>query len=165
MQPDRAVDLRIQQPCEVPWASMAEAPGGRFCSGCSRTVHDTTRLSTRQIEGLLAARSGRLCVRVVRRPDGSLKTRDHPVRRRGLRSVVVRLLRWFVGTASLATAVSCHPSAPDENPTTASPESEANSLDSQQTDRETTREQLELLDLLGYIEYTTDRPLDRSDRS
>ena len=63
-------------PCLADWAAMQERGPGRFCSQCERTVHDTTKMSRRQIERLVASKRDRhlssVCCRL---PDG---TPPHP---------------------------------------------------------------------------------------
>lgn len=79
----------------------------RFCAQCKLHVHNLSGLSADEALDLLrASRQGRLCVRLFRRADGTVLTRDCPV---GLRQKL--RAGWARGVAMMAAlwagAVSC----------------------------------------------------------
>lgn len=75
----RAVDLdrvTIPSPCAASWEAMApDERATRHCERCDTPVHDLAQLSRDEAERLLG-RPGHLCVRITRRADGSVVTRE-----------------------------------------------------------------------------------------
>lgn len=67
----------------------------RFCAECNRNVYNLSAMTALEGEQLVAARTGRMCVRYYRRADGTVLTADCPV---GWRTRVVRASR-LVGVA------------------------------------------------------------------
>ncbi len=58
----------------------------RFCAQCKLHVHDVSKMTRDEAEQLMrGAANGRVCVRLFRRADGTVLTRDCPV---GLRKRV-----------------------------------------------------------------------------
>ena len=66
----------IPVPCTVSWASMSGDDRVRSCGQCQQKVYHLSAMSRREAEALLADRNGRACVRLYRRPDGTVLTRD-----------------------------------------------------------------------------------------
>jgi hypothetical protein len=54
----------------------------RFCSLCKLNVYNISEMTQKEAETLLENRSSRTCLRLYRRPDGTLLTKDCPVGRR-----------------------------------------------------------------------------------
>lgn len=52
----------------------------RFCSDCKLNVYNLAGMTRREATELITLQEGRLCVRFFRRKDGTLVTRDCPVR-------------------------------------------------------------------------------------
>lgn len=101
---DRApVDLDaivIRSPCTVPWASMQGDERKRFCGTCRLHVHDLSQLTRTEAVDLLETTGGQCCLRVWRRPDGRVVTRDcGPVR-----LAIERRLRWIRSAAAAVLA-------------------------------------------------------------
>jgi hypothetical protein len=93
--PDTIDQIEISSPCTVPWDAMRAAVGAggdgrvRFCGQCRQNVYNVEALSRGEARRLIAAREGRVCVRILRRPDGTVVTADcwarlRAARRRGL---------------------------------------------------------------------------------
>ena len=78
----------------------------RHCAQCDLSVYNLTALSHAQIEELVSAREGRLCVRLYKRRDGTMITRDCPV---GFEMKVRRISK--VAGAALSAAMSTVPLA------------------------------------------------------
>lgn len=80
------IDTRvIESPCTVPWASMRGDEVKRFCGECRLHVHDVSKMTRREANDLLAATNGEVCLRIWRRPDGRVITKDCGRVRRALR--------------------------------------------------------------------------------
>jgi hypothetical protein len=90
MKIDSLNDLRIASPCNVPWANMIGTDRVRHCGQCSLNVYDISQLSSREALDLVIGTEGRLCLRLHRRLDGTVITRDCPVGLRALRRRVTR---------------------------------------------------------------------------
>jgi hypothetical protein len=68
--------LRIAAPCRESWDEMAGTDEVRFCSHCSKSVHDFSQLTRAEAERLVARARGGLCVRLVRRADSSVVVKE-----------------------------------------------------------------------------------------
>lgn len=80
--------LRIASPCSVGWENMTGDERRRHCELCSLNVYNISELTKSEVERLIQTREGRLCIRMYRRADGTVLTRDCPV---GLRAVRKRV--------------------------------------------------------------------------
>ncbi len=84
-----AVDqIEIQSPCTVAWDEMRPAGGDgrvRFCGQCRQNVYNVEAMSRGEARRLIAMREGRVCVRILRRPDGTVVTADCWARLRAAR--------------------------------------------------------------------------------
>jgi hypothetical protein len=101
-----AVDqIEIRSPCSVPWSEMRGDERVRHCGQCKQNVYNVAAMSRGEARRLVAAKEGRLCVRILRRPDGTVVTGDcwarlSAARRRGVIPWLVTLA--VVGWAELA---------------------------------------------------------------
>jgi hypothetical protein len=84
--------IEISSPCTVSWEEMRQTPGDgrvRFCGQCRQNVYNVEAMSRGEARRLIAAREGSVCVRILRRPDGTVVTADcwarlRAARRRGI---------------------------------------------------------------------------------
>jgi len=86
--------LRIATPCTADWDDMVAASDGdrvRFCGKCEKSVYNLSEMTRAEGEALIAAREGRLCLRLFRREDGTVLTSDCPD---GMRRVRFRARVW-----------------------------------------------------------------------
>jgi len=90
--------LRIASPCSVGWETMSGDERTRHCHLCSLNVYNVSALTPAEVENLILKREGRVCIRMYRRADGTVLTKDCPV---GFRAIQKRAAR-FAG-ATLAT--------------------------------------------------------------
>ncbi len=96
--------LTIANPCDVPWASMTGDDRVRFCGACRLHVFDLRALTRAQAIALVDSRATageRTCLRLTRRRDGTLVTREDctllaRMRRRGRRYAA-----WAAGLLAL----------------------------------------------------------------
>jgi hypothetical protein len=108
--------VKIAAPCSVKWETM---PGGervRSCSQCSHKVYNLSAMSGDEAAKLIREAEGRVCVRLYRRADGSVMTRDCPTglraaRQRVTRAVTVSFASMFsiIGLFSLAERLRAKP--------------------------------------------------------
>jgi hypothetical protein len=77
----------------------------RFCGQCEKNVYNLSAMPRDEAEALLAAREGKMCVRLYKREDGTVMTSDCPVgvKRRRRRRAVAGVLGggMMAATASL----------------------------------------------------------------
>jgi hypothetical protein len=87
--PRDAIDqIEISSPCSESWAEMRRTPGEewvRFCGKCRQNVYNVEAMSRGRARQLIAAREGNVCVRILRRPDGTVVTADCWARLRAAR--------------------------------------------------------------------------------
>lgn len=68
--------IEIPSPCTVHWDSMRGTGRVRHCGQCRRNVYKVEELSREEVEALIRRNEGNACVRIYRRPDGTVATRD-----------------------------------------------------------------------------------------
>jgi hypothetical protein len=91
-------NLRVASPCPVGWETMKGDERTRHCDLCELNVYNISGMKPKEVEKLVTEREGRLCIRMYRRADGTVITKDCPV---GLRAVRKRVTK--IASASLAT--------------------------------------------------------------
>jgi hypothetical protein len=92
-------DVRVASPCPADWDAMPGTGAVRHSGQCGLNVYNLSALTTRQAADLIRDAEGRLCVRLYRRADGTVLTRDCPV---GLR---LRRLAWRALASSAAASL------------------------------------------------------------
>jgi hypothetical protein len=60
---NQAFKLKIDSPCKQNWDSMKQDVNGKFCSHCSKTVIDFTKLTDNQVVQIIDQTSDKLCGR------------------------------------------------------------------------------------------------------
>jgi len=111
-------DIEIQSPCDVPWDSLRGTERVRACGRCRENVYNISAMTRVEALRLIRATEGRICVRIHRRPDGTVVTGDcwsrlRAARKRGMlvfagALVVVgclQLVAMLVGLRGLRTLV------------------------------------------------------------
>jgi hypothetical protein len=101
---DLVDEVMIASPCNVSWDGMRGDDRVRFCGQCRQNVYNVEALDRGAARRLIEAREGRVCLRILRRDDGTVVTADcwtrlRAARRRGLLAFVVMLV--VVGFAQL----------------------------------------------------------------
>lgn len=90
--------LRVASPCSVPWESMTGDNQVRRCNSCELNIYNISEMTEREVKDLVANREERLCIRLYKRADGTVITKDCPV---GLRKFYKRTAQ-FAGAALTA---------------------------------------------------------------
>jgi hypothetical protein len=72
-------NVQIAAPCTASWDEMVGDEHVRFCGTCEKNVYNLSSLPREEAEALLAAREGKMCVRLYKREDGTVLTSDCPV--------------------------------------------------------------------------------------
>ena len=87
--------IEIPLPCHVPWTDMTGDDRVRFCGDCRQNVYNVATFTRAEATRLLNDSSGRVCLRIFRRADGTVVTDDCRARLRAARK---RGLLIFAGT-------------------------------------------------------------------
>lgn len=90
-------NVRIASPCKASWDAMIGNDRIRRCEECRLNVYHLSGMSRNEAEALLANATGRICIRLYRRRDGTVLTQDCP---KGLRDKLRRSWRFAVGLAA-----------------------------------------------------------------
>lgn len=100
--------LEIASPCNADWNAMEGTEAVRHCADCSMSVYNVSEMTAAEAEALIEANEGRLCIRLYKRADGTVITRDCPVgagrrRRRALifGSLAAGLMAFAAGVGAL----------------------------------------------------------------
>ena len=84
--------IRIASPCPADWEKMVGDERMRHCAECNLNVYNLSAMTERQVQTLIAERSGqRLCTRFYRRADGTVLTQDCPWSFRAMKRKAARL--------------------------------------------------------------------------
>ncbi len=95
----------IPAPCDADWDSMIGNERMRFCEHCNLQVTNLSNLTRQEAVRLVARSEGRLCVRFVRRSDGSIAAKQSEKKLHQISRRVSRLAAGaFSATLSLTTA-------------------------------------------------------------
>lgn len=88
--------LRVASPCSMAWEAMAGDERVRHCDSCRLNVYNTAEMTRAEVEAMIMGREGRLCMRMYRRADGTVLTKDCPV---GIRAYAKRVGRLATAAA------------------------------------------------------------------
>lgn len=95
----------VASPCSADWNAMAGDAVTRRCESCRLNVYNISEMTRGQAEAFLRESEraqGRVCIRLYRRADGTVMTRDCPV---GLAAVRQRAIRAAARLAAVAAGV------------------------------------------------------------
>src|SRR5688500_5133615 len=82
--------IRIASPCSASWDAMVGDDTVRFCGECKLNVYNLSNMTAARAALLVDGAEGRVCVRLYRRKDGTVMTRDCPV---GARAALGRMVK------------------------------------------------------------------------
>lgn len=66
--------IEIKSPCGQDWDSMRGTDAIRFCDHCAKSVNNISAIRHKDFRKLIARSESQICVRIVRRPDGTIET-------------------------------------------------------------------------------------------
>ncbi|HZZ79647.1 MAG TPA: hypothetical protein VFE62_14095 [Gemmataceae bacterium] len=89
--------ISVASPCHVSWDAMVGDDQARFCGQCSQHVYNLSEMTLQEAEDFVRQREGRTCIRFYKRADGTMMTKDCPVRWRAIKRRVA-----MVGAAAAA---------------------------------------------------------------
>jgi 5-hydroxyisourate hydrolase-like protein (transthyretin family) len=90
--------IRVASPCSAGWETMSGDERARHCESCKLNVYNIAGMTNAEVRHLISNRDGRLCIRLFRRTDGTVLTKDCPV---GLRAYQRRVAKFAGATLSV----------------------------------------------------------------
>jgi len=104
--PVRSLDrITIPEPCNADWDSMVGNDQVRFCEHCNLHVKDLSAMTRQAAMRLVSRSQGRLCVRFIQRPDGSVLSKSAPEKLHRIGRRASRIAAGaFTASLSLSTA-------------------------------------------------------------
>ena len=108
--------VTIPTDCHVSWDSMRGDERTRHCSTCNQTVFNLSSMTASEAAELLTSNGYNVCIRLYRRPDGSVVTRDceealSTRKPQMVRRVVAALAAWL-GITLVSGCFKCCQGAP-----------------------------------------------------
>lgn len=70
--------IHIAAPCNASWKDMEGDERKRHCGSCKLDVYNISDMRAEEAEAFIRASTGHVCVRLYRRPDGTVLTRNCP---------------------------------------------------------------------------------------
>jgi CarboxypepD_reg-like domain len=98
----REYTLKIDNPCQQEWSSMTHNGTGKFCSQCSKTVIDFTKLTDTEIVQIIEQTSGSICGRLQPQQLNRILSVSQPTHHARLHQILAGLL--LVGTTGNSSA-------------------------------------------------------------
>jgi hypothetical protein len=95
-------NINIASPCSSDWEAMVGNNRQRYCGECKLNVYNLSGMTKYEAENLLMQSEGRVCVRFLRRADGTVLTKDCPV---GWQAVRTKMSKFWTASVSLLIAV------------------------------------------------------------
>lgn len=98
--------LKIAKPCNASWARMSGDERARHCASCKKSVYNVAGMSREDVTNLICDNEGKVCLRLSRRADGTVITKDCPVGLAGVRKriSVAAMMGFLLLFGGLATA-------------------------------------------------------------
>jgi hypothetical protein len=96
--PDPLDRIEIAVPCQVSWDTMAGDDRVRHCGQCRQNVYNIAGFTRYEAMRLIEEKQGRMCLRLFRRPDGTVLTANC---RERLRAARKRGVFVFLGVAAV----------------------------------------------------------------
>jgi len=76
--------LKIAKPCNAKWSEMSGNEKTRHCALCNKNVYNVAGMTSLEVTNLVQESEGKACMRLSRRKDGTIITRDCPVGAQGV---------------------------------------------------------------------------------
>lgn len=95
-------DIKIASPCTMSWEGMSGDERQRHCAACKLNVYNISEMTIAEAEALIVEKEGRVCVRLFRRHDGTVLTKDCP---KGLAAVRARMQKSIAAVTAVVAVV------------------------------------------------------------
>jgi len=90
--------LRVASPCSVGWETMNGDERVRHCNSCKLNIYNIAEMTNLEIEDLITKRENRVCIRLYKRADGTVLTKDCPI---GFRAYQKRVAHFASATLAV----------------------------------------------------------------
>ncbi len=97
---DLLENIQIASPCTADWEAMEGDERARLCGECKLRVYNISSLTADEAAELIGSAEGGLCLRLYRRADGTVLTKDCPVGLRRLRIKAAKAVGRIAAAAS-----------------------------------------------------------------
>ena len=97
----------VAAPCEQPWEEMSGDEKARLCSKCSLNVYNFAEMTESEIAEIIQnsqASNSRVCVKIYKRFDGKILTKDCPV---GVRLLEAARYELYTRFGFIASSIGC----------------------------------------------------------
>lgn len=102
-------NVAIAAPCRAEWKDMVGSSKIRTCSKCKLHVYNLSEMTQKEAEDLFSANNaGNLCLKLFRRNDGTIMSKDCSVARRIIDKSALRLrllVAWLLSFFNVAPAI------------------------------------------------------------
>ncbi len=89
-------NIRIASPCPADWNRMVGDNRQRHCGECKLNVYNLSGMTRSEAENLISNSEGRICMRIYRRADGTILTKDCPVGWQAVKQKISKTAAAFV---------------------------------------------------------------------
>jgi hypothetical protein len=72
-------NIKIASPCSADWNEMVGDERKRYCGECKLNVYNLSEMTKAQAENFILKSEDRVCVKIYKRADGTVLTKDCPV--------------------------------------------------------------------------------------
>ncbi len=104
--------IRIARPCSSSWELMEGDDRVRHCTNCQRSVYSSAGITVPELVELIEAREQRVCLRLLRRGDGTIITAECTLTRAlaaqeagSAQANAWRMAAWALGVLGVGAAV------------------------------------------------------------
>jgi hypothetical protein len=108
--------VQIATPCPASWSAMTGGERVRHCELCHKNVYNISEMSRDEALSLIREKEGRLCLRLARRTDGTVLTKDCPVGVRAMRRRLAYALSFALAMFVSLRAYALRPVAEELSP-------------------------------------------------
>jgi hypothetical protein len=95
--------IKIDSPCSMNWDELDGDAQKRFCNSCQLHVHNFSEMHLRDVKEVLCS-SSHVCAKIIRRPDGSIVTKDD---RQSRKSWLARISSFAAAFIAVLTIGGC----------------------------------------------------------
>jgi hypothetical protein len=99
--------VTIAVTCQVPWDDMRGDERTRFCDKSNQNVHDVSEHTAAEALQLVTAHETVPCLRMFRRPDGRVMTRDCMTKRERIWKWLLRHSIWAAALFAIMFILGC----------------------------------------------------------
>jgi hypothetical protein len=100
-------EIQIAKPCKMRWEKMTGDERCRHCTACKLNVYNIAEMTREEAMQMIQAAEGRVCLRLHRRFDGTVITKDCPVGVRRVQRRRIGIVAAFILLIGFIKALFC----------------------------------------------------------